>query len=340
MKTRMLTIAVATLLLGQPAGAQDKIELKASTFVPPAHWFFSEILTHWAAEVAKRTNGKVMVRLFAGNSPFGNVMNQADQVAAGVTDAAIGLNGVPRGRVPRTLIMELPMIATTSEVATKTVWSMRESHLAEDYKGFKVLGLNCSTGIGFFTRDKKIESLADLKGLRIRAPSSQVQATLQHIGAVPVTMGPVQIYEALEKRTLDGIAMIYDGLVGFRIENLVKHYYRSELMVICFHAVMNEKKFASLPADVKKVIDETTGDAWAEAFPKAWEKSEVDSEKIARAKGIVEVRPPQEVRAKWRAEFKPVVDQQLAELEKQGIRDARAIYDEMVKRADEFAKKK
>jgi len=104
MKIRVLTIAAAVLLAAQPAGAQDKIELKASTFVPPTHWFFSEILTQWAAEMAKRTGGNVTVRLFAGNSPFGNVVNQADQVAAGVTDAAIGLNGVPRGRVPRTLI--------------------------------------------------------------------------------------------------------------------------------------------------------------------------------------------------------------------------------------------
>lgn len=329
---------VALLVAAHHAAAQEKIELKAATFVPPTHWFFSEMLTKWAGEMEKRTAGKVTVRLFAGNSPFGNVVNQADQVAAGVTDVAIALNGVPRGRVPRTLIMELPMIATTSEVATKTVWSMRESHLADDYKGFKLLGLNCSTGIGFFTREKKIETLEDLKGLRMRAPSSQIQATLQHIGAVPVTMGPVQIYEALEKRTLDGIAMVYDGLVGFRLESLVKHYYRADLMVICFHAVMNEKKYASLPADVRKTIDDTTGDAWTPEFPKAWEKSEQASAVIARAKGIVEVVPSAAVRAKWRAEFKPVIDQQLAELEKQGVANARAIYDEMVKRADQFSK--
>jgi TRAP-type C4-dicarboxylate transport system substrate-binding protein len=340
MQSKAIAAAVAAALaFPGAAAAQEKIELKVSHYVPPTHFWHVEMLTPWAAEMAKRTGGKVTVRLFAGNSPFGNVANQADQVAAGVTDIGFALNGVPRGRVPRTLLIELPMVATSSEVATRTVWSMRASHLAEDYKGFKLVGLQCSTGIGFFTREKKIEKLDDLKGLRLRAPSAQIQAVLQHLGAVPVTMGPGQIYEALDKRTLDGIAMVYDGLVGFRIESLVKHYYRADLMVICFHAVMNEKKYASLPADVKKVLDETTGDAWTEAFPKAWEKSELASGNIARAKGVVEVVPPAAVRAKWRAEFKPVIDQQIAATEKQGVSNARAIYDEMVKRAEGFAKK-
>jgi TRAP-type C4-dicarboxylate transport system substrate-binding protein len=336
--TRLTVTVAAAALLTAPASAQDKIELKVATFVPPTHWFFSQMLTNFAADVEKRTGGKATVRLFAGNSPFGNVNNQADQVAAGVTDIAIGLNGVPRGRYPRTLLMELPLVAPNSAAATKTVWSMRESHLAEDYKGFKVLGLNCSTGIGFFTRDKKVESLDDLKGLRLRAPSSQIQAALQHLGAVPVTMGPAQIYESLEKRTLDGIAMVYDGLVGFRLENLVKYYYRADMFVICFHAVMNEKKYQSLPAEVKKAVDDSSGDNWQPAFPAAWEKSEKAGEDVAKSKGLVEIKPSAEMRQRWRTSMKPVIDQALAEYEKQGIKNAREIYDEMVKRADQFAK--
>ena len=185
MRPRLWIVAAsaAALSLTLPAAGQDLIELKASTFVPPTHWFHSEILTQWAAEMSKRTGGKVTVRLFAGNSPFGNVANQADQVAAGVTDLAIGLNGVPRGRLPRTSIMELPLVASTSDAATRTLWSMRETHLAEDYKGFKLLGMNCSGGIGFFTREKKVEKLDDLKTLRIRAPSSQISGRVAAPGS-------------------------------------------------------------------------------------------------------------------------------------------------------------
>jgi TRAP-type transport system periplasmic protein len=335
---RRFALAAAAALGMQHAAAQDKVEIKASTFVPPTHWFYSDILTQWAEEMQKRTGGQATVRLFAGNSPFGNVANQADQVAAGVTDVAIGLNGVPRGRLPRTLMMELPLVARTSAAGTRTLWSMRQSHLADDFKGFKLLGLNCSGGVGFFTREKKVERLDDLKGLRIRAPSSQIQAALQHLGAVPITMGPAQIYESLEKRTLDGVAMVYDGLVGFRLENLVKYYYPADMFVTCFHAVMNQRKYDSLPAGVKKAIDETTGDAWTEAFPAGWVKSEKATGAIAKGKGVVEAAVDPKLVQQWRVQLKPVIDQQLADTEKQGVSNARAIYEEMLRRADQYGK--
>jgi TRAP-type C4-dicarboxylate transport system substrate-binding protein len=82
MRIRAIVAGLAAALAASHyAAAQDKIELKFSTFVPPTHWWYSEMLTAWAADMEKRTGGKVTVRLFAGNSPFGNVVNQTDQVA-------------------------------------------------------------------------------------------------------------------------------------------------------------------------------------------------------------------------------------------------------------------
>ncbi len=327
----------AAAALCAAASAQDKIELKASTFVPPTHWFLTDAYTPWAAEIEKRTGGKVTVRSFAGNSPFGNVANQADQVAAGVTDIAWGLNGVPAGRYPRTRIMEMPLVAANAKAATRTMWSMRETHLADDYKGFKLLNLNCGNGLGFGLRDKTATKLDDLKGLRIRSPNSQIQAVLQFIGATPVTMGPGQVYESLEKGTLDGVTSGYDGVRGFRLENVIKNYYFAQISVTCFHVVMNEKKFQSLPEDARKAIDETTA-AWQNSFPVEWDKADELARQSAKAKGVVETNASDADRAQWRVRLKPVIEAQLAEIEKAGVANARAIYDEMLKRAAEFAK--
>ena len=276
------------------------------------------------------------VRTFAGNSPFGNVANQADQVAAGVTDIAWGLNGVPAGRYPRTQIMELPLVAATAKSSAKTFWSMRET-LAEDYKGFKLLNLNCTNGLGFALRDKVANKLDDLKGLRIRAPNNQIQAVLQHIGAIPVTMGPGQIYESLEKGTLDGATTGYDGVRGFRLEGVIKNYYVAHISLTCFHVVMNQKKFDSLPADARKAIDDTTAE-WVDSFTVAWNKADELARESAKAKGVVETRASDADRAEWKTRLKPVIDAQLAAIEKQGVANARQIYDEMVKRAAEFEK--
>ncbi len=331
-------VPLAALLLGaHGASAQDKIELKATTLVPPTHFFVTEGLQPWADEMAKRTGGKVTVRVFAGNSPFGNAANQTDQVTAGVTDVAWTLNGIPAGRLPRTLIMEFPLIAANSKAASQTLWSMRTSHLADDFRDFRVLNLNCTNGLGFAMREKKVEHIEDLKGLRVRAPSTQVQAMLQHIGAVPVTMPPAQIYESLEKGVIDGATSGYDGVRAFRLENIVKYYNVAQISVTCFHIVMTQKRYESLPAEARKAIDKTTGDAWDRALPAIWNKADSLARESALAKGVTEITVTPETRAKWRAAFKPLIDRQLADLEKQGIANARAIYDEMVKRAAHLA---
>ena len=72
----------ATIALGFAAQshAQDKIELKVTTFVPPTHGFVVDVLEPWVKDLEKRTGGKVTGRVFAGNSPFGKTENQADQV--------------------------------------------------------------------------------------------------------------------------------------------------------------------------------------------------------------------------------------------------------------------
>jgi len=335
--TKILAAAAAAVLAASAAAAQDKIELKASTFVPPTHWFLVDGFNPWAKEMAERTKGKVEIRIFAGNSPFGSVANQADQVAAGVTDIGWGLNGVPPGRYPRTSIMELPLVAATAKSAAKTFASMQTTLLADDFKGFKLLNLNCTNGLGFALRDKVATKLDDLKGLRVRTANNQIQAVLQHIGAVPVTMGPGQIYESMEKGTLDGATTGYDGVHGFRLENIIKNYYVAKISLICFHIVMNEKKYQSLPADVQKAIDETTA-KWVDTFTVAWDKADQVAQAATKAKGVTETRASDADRAAWKEQLKPVIDAQIAAIEKRGVPNARAIYDEMVKRAAEFDK--
>lgn len=136
-------MAATAAVFAAGAGAQEKIELKFSHYAPPVLGFQVDIIEPWIADLEKRTGGKLTARIFAANSPFGNIANQADQVKAGVTAIAWGLNGVPRGRFPRAMIIDLPFMASSSNAASKTLWSMRAGLLADDYKDFKLIALHC-----------------------------------------------------------------------------------------------------------------------------------------------------------------------------------------------------
>lgn len=322
------------------AGAQERVTLRISSFTPPPHWTNSQLFQPWAQELEKKSGGKVKATLLAGNSAFGKIENQTDQVKAGATDIAWVMNGVPRGRFLRSQIMDLPFMAPDAYSSTKTLWSMLPTHLKDDYAGFKVLGITCHNPGDFFFRDKKAERIEDIKGLRIRSPSSQVQALLQHWGAVPVTMGPGQIYESLEKGTMDGLLSVYDGVRGFRLESLVKYALSAGVYVTCFNITMNESKYKGLPPEVKKLIDDTTGERWIEAMPVLWDKNDEAGRQLALSKGLQVVPVSAEQRNKWREQARPVIDQQLAELETQGVANAREIHAEMVRQVARFEKER
>ena len=329
---------LAASALALPAGAQT-IEMKFSTFVPPTHGFVVDVLEPLGKDLEKRTQGKVAVRVFAGNSPFGKTENQADQVRQGVVDVAWGLNGIPRGRFLRTSVMELPFVAESADSASKALWAMLPGALAEDYKGFRVLAVHCHNPGLFHTRDKKLEKLEDVKGLRMRAPNPPTQALLQYLGATPVGMPPTQVYENIEKGVIDGAVFPWDAIKGFRLEAVLKHHFDARVYTACFHVVMSEERFARLPTSVRLAINETTGPVLVNQFGGWWNRWDQAGLEAVKPRGNVIVPVSREQRDAWRAQLRPVIDGQLAELEKAGVANARAIYDEMLRRVAGFAKK-
>ncbi|MGA8050886.1 MAG: TRAP transporter substrate-binding protein [Burkholderiales bacterium] len=329
--------ATLALVLAAPAGAQT--ELKFSTFVPPTHGFVTDVLQPLGQEIEKKSGGKVTVRVFAGNSPFGKVENQADQVKQGVVDLAFGLNGIPRGRYLRTSIMEMPFVAESSDLASRTLWVMAKGPLAEDWKDFKLAALHCHNPGLFHTRDKPLRSIYDVKGLRMRAPNPPTQDLLAFLGATPVGMPPGQVYENLEKGVIDGAVFPWDAIKGFRLENLLKVHLDARVYSSCFHLVMNPQRFASYPPEVQKAIDSSIGQPLVDKFGEWWNGWDKAGFEAAMKAGGSLQEVSNATREKWRAELKPVVDQQLSKLEKEGVPNARAIYDQMLQTEAQLAKK-
>lgn len=319
--------------------AQAQTELKFSTFVPPTHGFVVDVLEPLGKEIEKKSGGKVTVRVFAGNTPFGKVENQADQVKQGVVDLAFGLNGIPRGRYLRTSIMEMPFVAESADSASRALWAMKDGALADDWKEFKVAALHCHNPGLFHTRDKPLKDIHDVKGLRMRAPNPPTQSLLAYLGATPVGMPPGQVYENLEKGVIDGAVFPWDAIKGFRLENSLKHHLDARVYSSCFHLVMNPKRFAALPPDVRKAIDSSIGAPLVARFGGWWNQWDKAALDVVKPLGHDIVTVPDSTREKWRAELKPVIDGELAKLEKDGVANPRAIYEEMLKQVSRFSRK-
>ncbi|WP_300297279.1 TRAP transporter substrate-binding protein [Ferrovibrio sp.] len=329
----------AALFVTVPAphvAAQD-IELKLSHFLPPGHGIHRDWLLPWGEELAKRSNGKVKVTIFPAGSAFGNPARQLEQAVSGVVDIAHGLRGVPAGRFNRMGIIEFPFLVETSNAASRTLWEMYPKHFAQEFPDtVKVLGLHAHNAGLIHTRDKQVKGMDDLKGLRIRSPSPQINAMLQQLGATPVGLPPGEVYENLQRGVIDGAVFPWDPINSFRLFEVTKYHLDARSYTASFYFVMNKRKYDSLPAEVKKAIDETTGAALTEKFGDWWNQWDAPGLEAANRKGNVMSSLSEAERNRWRDALKPTTEKLLTDLEGQGVKNAREIYREMQQRIAKY----
>jgi len=320
--------------------AAQTVELKMSHFVAPTHGWTADLMQAWADEVNKRSTAKLKVEVFAAGSAFGAAPRQYDQVVNGVVDVANGLRSIPAGRFVRTSIIELPFLVNSADAATRTLWALYPKYLADEYKDVKVLALHAHNGALIHTRAKAVTKIEDLKGLRIRSPGAVVNEFLKALGAEPVGMPPTEIYENLQKGVIDGVATTWDLLNSARLAEVTKFHLDAYAYTQAFYFVMNKDKYASLPGDLKKAVDEVSGDALVEKLGGLWDKWDEQGQKAAAARGNAIAKLSPEERARWQKQAEPAIDAWLARMEKEGAPNARELYVEAKKLVERFEKRK
>ena len=192
--TRKLSAGVAVAATMATA-AQAETTLKISHYLPAVHGIHTDFIEPWSKEVSACTDGEIKFEISPAGTQLGNVARQQEQVMAGVVDIANGLTGIPRGRFPRTSLIDMPFLTDDAGAASNALWEIYPDYLAEEYKGLKVLALYAHNGGLLHTSTKKVETMEDMKGLRIRTPSPAVSEMLSYLGADPQGLPPGEVYE-------------------------------------------------------------------------------------------------------------------------------------------------
>jgi hypothetical protein len=97
-------------------------------------------------------------------------------------------------------------------------------------------------------------ALADLKGMELRVGGPR-RDIIKRLGGIPVAMPQSDTPEALQKGVVKGHVSSMEVLKDFNYAAYTANATITNLWVVSFAVVMNQDKWASLPADVKKVFD-------------------------------------------------------------------------------------
>jgi len=317
------------LLAGGMAPSRAAQELRLSTFVPPVHVIYREILVPWAAEVEKATKGEVKVTLYPSMQLGGKPPELFRQAQDGVVDLVFTLPGYTSPAFPRTQLIELPGLKPDGLAATNMMWDVLDPYLLPEYAGTKVIALWGAEDAGLMSRGKAFRSMDDLKGLRLRAPSAQQAKQLQAMGSVPIAAPITEVYPGLERGTMDGAMVPFTTILDFRLGEVARGFTISGPIFgrSAFLIVMNQKKYESLSPAARAAIDKLSGRGLSLKATEVYIKRAEEAVKSVRGKADVVTLSAAEQQRIGRT-LRPIIDEWIKESESKGI-PAR----EMLKRA-------
>lgn len=335
MRLRSSLLGMTLAVLGVSGAVAADFELKISHMFPPTHFIQTLALEPWAKSIEEKSGGRVKITIFAAGSALGDATKQFDQVRAGVVDVAIGIPAIPRGRHPRTTLMELPFTIKTAQAGTLALRDIQDKYLKEDFPGTVILNLTITEPSAVHTK-QPITDLDQLKGVRVRAPTPSVIAMLEAIGATPVGMPPTQIYESAERGVIDGNVMPWGPVGAFKLYEVFKNHLNARIDAVAMYTLMNERRYESLPPDIRKLFDDSKP-FFTDSWGKWWAETDAKAIDTAKKAGNKVVDLPDDKRNGWREKMKPVVDKYIDEQAKT-VPNSREIYDAMVAALKKYEK--
>lgn len=333
-KTLMTGVTIASALIATTA--QAEVTLKVSHYLPSVHGIHTDFIVPWTEEITACTDGEVQFEIFPAGSQLGNVARQQEQVMAGVVDIANGLTGIPRGRFPRTSLIDMPFLTNDAGAATYALWELFPDYLAEEYKGVKVLALYAHNGGLLHTTGTKVETMEDMQGLRIRTPSPAVSEMLSALGADPQGLPPGEVYESLQRGVIDGTVFPWDPVKSFGLNEVLDYHLDLGAYTVSFFFVMNERSYDRLSDAAKACVDQYSGDALVSKFGGWWDSWDQPGQAEAEAAGHEISVLSDEERAAWAKTLQPMMASYLQSVKDEGVDDADEIYQAMKDKIAEY----
>lgn len=343
----ILTLLIGTgiLLLNNEVFAAEKVyQFRLANFYPPLSSFNSAVWPFWAEQLAKASNGRIKIKVFPAEQ-LAKSEDLWEAVSSGTADIGHFFLMFEAGRFPISEYGYLPMIFSSNRDCSMTMTSLYQKYpqIQKEFQNVKVLWFNGNAPAQFFTKNKPINSLDDLKGLRINGGGLYWKHVAKELGFAPMTLPFPEIYDALAKGVIDGNTVEWEGQYIFRWYELDRYSLGGvNLYIYPFILCMNKKKWDSLPPDIQAVFEKYSGVKGAEMTGYIFDQHDIAGKKqIEKYVKTQNLSPIQYISKERREELKkklePVRELWRAEMAKKGVpgkeilKEAEAMVEELGK---------
>jgi TRAP-type C4-dicarboxylate transport system substrate-binding protein len=313
------------------------ITLSIANFFPPMAFVERIQVENWVKDIEKATGGAVKFNRYPGQTLL-KAAETYDGVVAGTADLGIWVPAYTRGRFPVLSGFEIVGIyfgscQATTAVAIEGIEKFQPKELSDT----KLMYIY-SVGPGSLYSKKKVASLEDLKGMRIRA-TGPTATSIKALGAIPVAMPMPDVYEALSKGVIEANLAPPEVLKTFKHAELTKYITVFPPVYNSLQGcVMNLKKYNSLPANVRAAFDKVN-EGWSMKAAAIWdEQMKVNGIDYGIKEHGMEIsRLPEADFNKAMELMQPLLDDYIAEMNKKGL-PGKEIIDFVKEKAAKYSK--
>jgi TRAP-type C4-dicarboxylate transport system substrate-binding protein len=243
-------VAVAAVAAASPVLAQAKWNLPAAY---PATNYHSENLVWFAEEVKKATGGKIEITVHAGASLF-KAPEIKRAVATGQAQMGEVLISIHENEDPVFGLDTIPFL-TANFADAKKLWNAQRPAIAKklDAQGIMLLYAAPWPSQGLYAK-KDVNSIDDLKGLKMRAYNVGTTRIAELVGAQGVTVQAAELPQALATGTVN--SFMTSGATGYdsKAWETMSHWYDLEAWQPKNVVFVNKAAFNGLPKDQQDAV--------------------------------------------------------------------------------------
>ena len=175
-------------------------------------------------------------------------------------------------------------------------------------KGLKIISSNWIYGERHTLTTVPVNTVDDLKGLKIRVPSNEIQSKgFDVLGATSTGMALGDVYQALQTKTIDGAENPLATLYGRKLHEVAKYLILDGHVKNFTTWVVSADWFNSLTEEQQNWLVETADEA-GEYNNEVQQAAEADYLEKMKAEGVTVVDPSEEVLEGFKEKSKPFYD--------------------------------
>ncbi len=225
---------------------------------PKGFQVLGESADYLAKLIGEMSGGRIQIRVL-GAGELVPALEVFDTVMQGTAQMGHGASYYWKGKMPASpFFSSVPFGLTAQEMNAWLYYGGGQDLWQELYKPFGVIpfavGNSGTQMAGWFK--KEINSLADIKGLKMRIPGLGGEV-LARAGGEPVLIAGGEIFTALGQGTIDAVEWVGPANdLAFGFHKIAKHYYYPGWHEpgTNMEAIVNQAAFDSLPEDLQVIV--------------------------------------------------------------------------------------